>query len=114
MEAKDLGDGTDVHPRPSALSPTYNPAESSMRARHLPLILAGCLAAATAVAQPALVCPTAPAGRPCDTYHFHVQMYRVDTKQWVEVFGVNQFASAVACDRARDLHIANNGKAIDY
>jgi len=86
-----------------------------MRARHhLPLILAGCLAAATAVAQPALVCPTAPAGRPCDVYHFHVQMYRVDTKQFVEVFGVNQFGSPVACDRARDLHIANNGKAIDH
>ena len=84
-----------------------------MRARHLLLILAGSLAAAAA-AQPALVCPTAPAGRSCDAYHFHVQMYRVDNKQWVEIFGTNQFASQAACDRARDLYIANNTKAIDH
>lgn len=77
-------------------------------------MLTGSLAAVATLAQPALVCPTAPAGRPCDIYHFHVQMYRVDSRQFVEVFGINQFASQAACDRARDHHIAMNSRAIEH
>jgi hypothetical protein len=85
-----------------------------MRSRHLALILAASLAASAASAQQALVCATVPAGRPCDAFHFHVQLYRPDTKQFVEVSGVNQFATLTACDRARELHIATNAKAVDY
>ena len=85
-----------------------------MRSRHLALILAAFLAAYTASAQQALVCATAPAGRPCDAYHFHVQLYRSDTKQFVEVSGLNQFATEAACDRARELHVTTNGKAVQY
>ncbi len=70
--------------------------------------------AATATAQPALVCPTAPAGGACDTYHFHVQLYRPDTKQFVEVSGGNQFSTVASCDRARDLHVAANAKVVEY
>lgn len=85
-----------------------------MRSRHPALILAAFLAAYAASAQQALVCATAPAGRPCDAYHFHVQLYRPDTKQFVEVSGVNQFATEAACDRARELHVTTNGKAVQY
>lgn len=85
-----------------------------MTSRHLALMLAGCLAAATAAAQQTLVCPTAPAGRPCDVYHFHVQMYRPDSKQFVELSGVNQFATQAACDRAREMHVAVNTRAVEY
>ncbi|MEA2462639.1 MAG: hypothetical protein QOJ98_386 [Acidobacteriota bacterium] len=80
----------------------------------LALILAASLAASAASAQQALVCATAPAGRPCEVFHFHIQLYRPDTKQFVEVSGVNQFASQAACDRARELHVATNGKAVEY
>lgn len=85
-----------------------------MRSRHLAPILAAFLAAYAASAQQALVCATAPAGRPCDAYHFHVQLYRSDTKQFVEVSGLNQFATEAACDRARELHVTTNGKAVQY
>lgn len=84
-----------------------------MRSRHLALLLAASFAASAASAQQALVCAV-PAGRPCDTYHFHVALYRPDTKQFVEVTGINRFATQAACDRARDLHVSTNGKAVDY
>jgi hypothetical protein len=84
-----------------------------MRPRHLALILAASFAVSAASAQQALVC-AAPAGRPCDAYHFHVALYRPDTKQFVEVAGINQYATPVACDRARDLHVMTNAKAVEY
>ena len=51
------------------------------------------------LAQP-LTCPavSAATARPCDTFHYHVQMYRPDTRAFVEVIGANQFASQSACD----------------
>src|SRR5258707_3475562 len=54
-----------------------------------------------------LVCPTASSASAasCETFHFHIQMYRQDTKQLVEVYGVNQFASQNACERARDVQM---------
>jgi hypothetical protein len=81
---------------------------------HLALILAASLAASAAFAQQALVCPTTPAGRPCEAFHFHMQLYRPDTKQFVEVSGVNQFATQAACERARELHATTNGNAVAY
>lgn len=61
-----------------------------------------------------LVCPTASAGRTCDAFHYHVGMYRPDTKQFVEVFGVNQFATQAACDRAREQQIAANARVVSF
>src|SRR5687767_5192693 len=71
-------------------------------------------AAMAVTAQPTLVCPTSPAGGTCDVYHFHVQLYRPDTKSFVEVSGGNQFATPVACDRARDQQVAANAKIVEY
>lgn len=71
-------------------------------------------AAAAVTAQPTLVCPTSPAGGACNVYHYHVQLYRPDTKNFVEVSGGNQFATPVACDRARDLQVAANARVVEY
>jgi hypothetical protein len=82
-----------------------------MRIGILAVVLWGTVAA---LAQPVLVCPTAPAGRACEVYHYHVQLYRPDTKQFVELSGGNQFATQAACDRARDLQVAANTQVVDY
>jgi hypothetical protein len=84
-----------------------------MRIPLLALLLAGSLAAA-ADAQQTLVCPTTPAGRPCDVFHYHVQMYRPDTRQFVEVYGINQFATQASCDRDREREMATNTAIVEH
>jgi hypothetical protein len=81
--------------------------------RSLTLAVLLCLAV-TAAAQQPLVCTTTAAGRPCEAFHYHVQMYRPDTKAFVEIVGGNQFATQAACDRARDLQVAANAKVVEY
>ena len=68
-----------------------------------------------AFAQP-LVCPTSPSvsGKACETFHFHVQMYRPDTRVFESFYGINQFASQTACDQAREVQINGNAAIIDY
>jgi len=84
-----------------------------MRAIALALFGAA-LFSVSASAQP-LVCPpvAAVAGRPCETFHFHVQMFKPDTREFVEFYGINQFASMAACDRARDAQIKRNMAVVD-
>ena len=81
-----------------------------------PMILAVALAAGELSAQQALVCPTSAtsSGRPCDAFHYHVQMYRPDTKQRVEIYATPQFATQTACERARDARAAANAKVIEF
>jgi hypothetical protein len=81
--------------------------------RSLTLALLLCLAM-TAAAQQPLVCTTTVAGRPCEAFHYHVQMYRPDTKAFTEIVGGNQFATQAACDRARELQVAANAKVVEY
>ena len=85
-----------------------------MRAISLALFGVAVLSLATASAQP-LVCPpvAAVAGRPCEIFHFHVQMFKPDTREFVEFYGINQFASMSACDRARDAQIKHNMAVVD-
>ena len=68
-----------------------------------------------AVAQP-LLCPpvAAVAGRPCETFHYHVQMFRPDTREFVELYGIDQFASSAACDRARDVQFKRNMAIVEF
>src|SRR6185295_14360933 len=54
------------------------------------------------------------AGRPCDAFHYHVQMYRPDTRQFVEVYGINQFATQASCDRAREHEMATNTAIVEH
>jgi hypothetical protein len=41
-------------------------------------------------------------------------MYRPDTKQFTEVFGVNQYSSQAACERGRDAQVAANARVVSY
>lgn len=84
-----------------------------MTSPRLVLFLAGSLAAATAFGQ-SLMCPPPPAGRPCDAYHYHVQMYRPDTRGFSEFYGGTPFATEAACNRAREQQVAANMKVVDY
>lgn len=81
--------------------------------RSIPFLLVGFLAAAAA-AQQGLVCPPGAPGKPCEAFHYHAGMYRPDTKQFVEVFGFNQFATQTACERARELHMAANARVVAF
>lgn len=59
------------------------------------------LAAHVTLAQQALVCAgSAPAQ--CDAFHYHVQMYRPDTRTFVEIYATTAYASEAACNRARE------------
>ncbi|HET8772797.1 MAG TPA: hypothetical protein VFP80_03360 [Thermoanaerobaculia bacterium] len=77
------------------------------------LLLACCLAAVPAAAQP-LTCPPAPAGRPCEAFHYHVQMFRPDTRAFTEVYAGPRYASQAACDRAREQQVAANQKVAGF
>ncbi|HEX9457918.1 MAG TPA: hypothetical protein VGA84_02175 [Thermoanaerobaculia bacterium] len=68
-----------------------------------------------ALAQP-LVCPpvAAVAGRPCETFHYHVQIFRPDTRELLELYGINQFASMGACERARDAQFKRNMAVVEF
>lgn len=86
-----------------------------MRSRNLLMLLAALLmAAGTASAQQGLVCAGAPAGKPCDAFHFHVQMYRPDTKQFVDVNAGTPFATQAACERAREVQVAANTAVVEF
>jgi hypothetical protein len=82
-----------------------------------PLFAATAIAFASlssALAQP-LLCPpvAAVAGRPCETFHYHVQMFRPNTREYVELYGINQFASMGACERARDAQFKRNMAVVE-
>lgn len=61
-----------------------------------------------------LTCPPSPSGRPCDTFHYHVAMYRPDTRLFAEFMGVNQFASQAACERERDAAVKRNEAVVAF
>jgi len=76
------------------------------------LLIPVALMAGAASAQ-TLDCPGSASAR-CDTFHFHVAMYRPDTRNFTEVFGINQFASQAACDRSREAAIKRNLAVVDW
>jgi hypothetical protein len=83
--------------------------------QRIAFLLAACLAAVAAVAQqPGLACPPAPAGRPCEAFHFHVAMYRPDSKTFVEFYAGAPFATQAACDRTREQYVAANTRVVEY
>ena len=77
------------------------------------VLVACCLAAVAATAQP-LTCPPAPAGRPCEAFHYHVALFRPDTRTFVEVYAGPRFATQEACTRAREAAVAANQKVAGY
>ena len=79
-----------------------------------PIVLA--LAGAPLASAQTLVCPPSPAvaSRPCDAFHYHVATYRPDTRAFAELYGINQFASQSACDRARDAAMKRNESVVAF
>jgi hypothetical protein len=68
-----------------------------------------------ALAQPLLCPPVASAaGKPCETFHFHVQLFRPEPRDFVELYGINQFASMASCERARDAAVKRNMSVIEF
>ncbi|HEX3066982.1 MAG TPA: hypothetical protein VHX14_00280 [Thermoanaerobaculia bacterium] len=81
----------------------------------LAIVVLVCACVSSALAQP-LVCPpvASVAGRPCETFHYHVLMFRPDNRGFIELYGINQFASQAACDRARDLQFKRNMAVVEF
>jgi len=65
-------------------------------------------------AQTMLDCAGAASVTHCETFHFHTQMYRPDTRTFVDLWGTNQFASQAACERARDVQMKRNLTVVNY
>jgi hypothetical protein len=76
------------------------------------LFLSLFLAVAAGAQQAPLLCPPAPAGRPCEAFHYHVAMYRPDPRGFAEIAAVPPFATQAACERAREQQIAANEKVV--
>jgi hypothetical protein len=77
------------------------------------LLLPIALLLAVAASAQLLDCPGS-ASRTSDTFHYHVSMYRPDTRGFLDVWGVNAFASQSACDRAREAQMRRNLAVVDY
>jgi hypothetical protein len=68
-----------------------------------------------ALAQPLLCPPVASAaGKPCEMFHFHVQLFRPESRDFTELYGINQFASTAACERARDAQFKRNMSVVEF
>jgi len=67
-------------------------------------------------AQPPLLCPpvASAAGKPCETFHFHAQLFRPESRDFVELYGINQFASMASCERARDAAFKRNMSVVEF
>lgn len=79
------------------------------------LVPAALLAFAMPATAQLLTCP-APSSAPahaCELFHYHVAMYRPDTRGFAEVWATNQFASQASCDRARDAAMKRNLAVVD-
>ncbi len=77
------------------------------------ILIAGCLVSLSAAAQ-TLVCPAAPAGRPCEAFHYHSSLYRPDQRTFTEVYTPAPFSTQVACERAREQQLAANAKVVGF
>ncbi len=94
---------------------SYNRPASFNGMQRLPKILIVLTLAMPAAAQ-LLTCPppTSPSAHACELYHFHQALYRPETRGFVEVWGVNQFASQASCDRAREAAMRRNLAIVDH
>jgi hypothetical protein len=80
------------------------------------LFFAIALAAPAGVLAQGLVCPPATSAMtgPCERFHFHQQMYWPETHTFIDNYGVTQFASESACDRAREAEMKRNQAVADF
>lgn len=78
----------------------------------LGLLLPMTMLVASAVPAQQLDCPGS-TSRSSDSFHFHVSMYRPDTRGFFDAWGINQFSSQSACDRAREAQMKRNLVVVD-
>jgi hypothetical protein len=71
---------------------------------------------AISVTAQTLVCPSDPssAGKPCDVFHYHMQLYSPESKALTTLNGINEFATIAACEKAREAHTQQNAAVVDY
>lgn len=74
------------------------------------------LVSAGAGAQAPLTCQSGAGIDPanCAVVHYHVKMYRPDTKTSVELTGINEFASRTACEAALAAERARNTAVVEF
>lgn len=74
------------------------------------------LSLASAALGQKLECPPAAAasGRPCETFHYHVLMYRPDSRTFAEFYATTDYASPAACERARSAAMKSNLGIVDF
>ncbi|HEX8155644.1 MAG TPA: hypothetical protein VF698_21100 [Thermoanaerobaculia bacterium] len=79
------------------------------------LTLVAAIAAISASAQPALLCPpgAGTSGRACEAFHYHAQLYRPDTRGFVDWYAP-PFASQSSCERAREAQMKRNLTVVDF
>ncbi|HEY5611810.1 MAG TPA: hypothetical protein VIL97_11415 [Thermoanaerobaculia bacterium] len=67
------------------------------------------------LAAQALTCSTGSGAAPqnCTLFHHHVQVWRPDTKTFVELYGTNAFASLSSCENARAAQQRRNQAIVD-
>ncbi|MCU1229997.1 MAG: hypothetical protein JWO97_2881 [Acidobacteria bacterium] len=87
-----------------------------MRLHIVPIALAAIVVSSGGALAQALVCPpaTTSGAQTCDVFHYHVAMYRPDTRLFAEFDATDQFASQAACERARDAVMKHNLSIVDY
>jgi len=83
-----------------------------MRFPRISTLLAAVAAAAAGAQQAPLSCPPAPAGRPCEAFHYHVAMFRPDPRGFAEIAATQAYATQAACERAREQQVAANEKVV--
>jgi hypothetical protein len=84
-----------------------------MRFHLISLTLAAAIASSGSAFGQALSCPPSSASPSCEIVHYHVALYRPDTRQFTEFDAIDQFASQPACERARDAAMRRNLAVVD-
>ena len=79
-----------------------------MRFPRMSMLLTAVAAVAAGAQQAPLTCPPAPAGRPCEAFHYHVTMFRPDPRGFAEIAATPVYATQAACERAREQQVAAN------
>jgi hypothetical protein len=81
--------------------------------KRVQLLLSMAVLLASSASGQMLDCPSS-GSRTTEPFHFHVQMYRPDTRGFLDLWGIDDFASQSACDRVRESVMKRNLAVVDY
>lgn len=87
-----------------------------MRSHIVSFALAVVVASSGGAFAQTLTCPpaTTAGSQPCEVFHYHVAMYKPDTRLFAEFDATDQFATQAACERARDAAVKHSLAVVDY